>query len=320
MKRIIRLLISSRTYYFGILAGSTILLKQSTGLILAVTFAGYKILEIRKKEDIKSYLKILGTRLIGILIPLLVFAIYLTYNNIWTEFIDYAITGIKTFSNTVPYGKLLDGGRYEVLAYIMPLSLVTFITISIFTLTQKNIRDKTWSKNLRIFLVYDLAAFCIIYPISDKNHFAIGTICIILTIVYLLYEAITYFLKVKNKDKLKFILKTFVEAVSVLSFLGYMGISLLFMTNYIIKIKDQEYLNHFKYITTNEGLKNRIDVVDKYILGKKSEGKTVYMLDSMAAVYMIPTSEYNKDYDMFNVGNFGAKGEKRNNRRFEDKR
>ncbi len=214
----------------------------------------------------------------------------------------------------------MDGGRYEALAYLMPLALVTFITISIFTLTQNSIIDKRWSKNIRIFMVYDLAAFCIIYPISDKNHFAIGTICIILTIVYLFYEVVTYFLRIKNKDKLKFILKTFVEAVSVLSFIGYMGISLLFMTNYFVKLNNQEYLNHFKYITTNEGLKTRIDIVDKYMLDKKEEGKTVYMLDSMAAVYMIPTSEYNKDYDMFNVGNFGAKGEKRNNRRFRIKR
>jgi len=254
------------------------------------------------------------------LIPLIIFAIYLIYNNIWTEFIDYAITGIKTFSNTVPYGRLMDGGRYEILAYIMPLALITFITISVYTLTQKSIRDKTWSKNLRIFLVYDLAAFCIIYPISDKNHFAIGTICIILTIVYLFYEVITYFLKIKNKDKLRFILKTFVQAVSVLSFIGYMGISILFMTNYFMKINNQEYLNHFKYITTNEALKNRIDIVDKYMLDKKEEGKTVYMLDPMAAVYVIPTNEYHKDYDMFNVGNFGTKGEKRNNTRLGNKR
>ena len=85
----------------------------------------------------------------------------------------------------------MDGGRYEALAYLMPLALVTFITISIFTLTQNSIIDKRWSKNIRIFMVYDLAAFCIIYPISDKNHFAIGTICIILTIVYLFYEVVT---------------------------------------------------------------------------------------------------------------------------------
>ena len=33
------------------------------------------------------------------------------------------------------------------------------------------------------------------------------------------------------------------------------------------------------------------------------------MLDSNAVVYMIPMDRYNKDYDMFNIGNFGEKGE-----------
>ncbi len=303
------------------MAGSTILFKQSTGLILAIVFALYKVIEIRNKEDIKIYLKIFGMRLIGILIPLTIFSIYLTYNNIWSEFIDYAIAGIKTFSNIVPYGRLLsNGGMYEILACMIPVVLVTFVIISIYTLTQKSLRDKTWSRKLCIFLVYDLAAFCIIYPISDKNHFAIGTICIILTAVYLIYEGIIYSLEIKNMQKLKFILKTFTETVSILAIIGYMGISLLGLTNYIMNIKNQEYLNHFKYITTNKVLKKRIDTVDKYILDKKEEGTTVYILDSMAAVYVIPTNEYNKDYDMFNVGNFGTKGEKRNNRRSTNKR
>ncbi len=70
-------------------------MKQSTGLILAIAFIGFKIIEIRKKEDSKRYLKIFGTRLLGVLIPLILFAIYLTYNNIWIDFIDYTIVRNK---------------------------------------------------------------------------------------------------------------------------------------------------------------------------------------------------------------------------------
>ena len=35
----------------------------------------------------------------------------------------------------------------------------------------------------------------------------------------------------------------------------------------------------------------------------------------MAAVINIPINKYYKDYDMFNIGNFGVKGEERNNTR-----
>ena len=46
--------------------------------------------------------------------------------------------------------------------------------------------------------------------------------------------------------------------------------------------------------------------MDEYI---KKQDKDVYILDSRAALYTIPIDQYNKNYDMFNKGNLGAKGE-----------
>ena len=46
--------------------------------------------------------------------------------------------------------------------------------------------------------------------------------------------------------------------------------------------------------------------VDEYI---KSQYKEVYILDASAVLYTIPIDQYNKNYDMFNKGNLGAKGE-----------
>lgn len=37
----------------------------------------------------------------------------------------------------------------------------------------------------------------------------------------------------------------------------------------------------------------------------------MYILDYSVAIYMIPVDIYNKNYDMFNKGNFGQNGEKR---------
>ncbi len=209
----------------------------------------------------------------------------------------------------MPYGKLASDGIYKILSYMIPIIIITFVVIFIFALTQKDIRNKFWVKNLCVFLVYGLSAFCIIYPIADRSHFVIGIICILLTLVYLLYEVIKYILKIKNIEKIRFALKTFVETASILLLIVYMGLSISHFTKYIVNIDNKTYLNHFKYITTDEGLKNNIDAVDKYILEKKQEGKEVYILDTMAAIYMIPIDEYHKNYDMFNKGNFGGKGE-----------
>lgn len=247
---------------------------------------------------------------------MIIFAIYLTVNGIWLDFIDYTILGIGTFSNTVPYEDLLNGTLYTTLAYMIPISIALFILTYIFTLTQKDLRDKEWARRLRILLIYDIATISVIYPIADRNHFAIGTICTLITSVYLIYELIVYSLKLLNKKKFTFALKTFFETISVLLMLVFIAEATISLTGYINEIEGQTYLNHFKYIPTDENLQKRINAVDEYILEQKELGKEVYILDTMAAAFIIPTGEYHKNYDMFNLGNFGSRGEIRYNRRF----
>lgn len=58
-------------------------------------FAFYKILYVREKRELKEVLKIVINRLIGGLIPILIFAGYLTIFNLWADFIDYAIVRNK---------------------------------------------------------------------------------------------------------------------------------------------------------------------------------------------------------------------------------
>ena len=58
--------------------------------------------------------------------------------------------------------------------------------------------------------------------------------------------------------------------------------------------------------TISEKLENRIRNVESYIENSKEK---VYILDSDAALYNIPIDTYNKDFDMFNKGNLGGKGE-----------
>ena len=75
---------------------------------------------------------------------------------------------------------------------------------------------------------------------------------------------------------------------------------------YLYTQTDKSVLNHFSNIPISTTLQERIIEVDKYI---KSEEKDVYILDSEAAVYMIPLDKYNKDFDMFLKGNLGSASE-----------
>lgn len=66
-------------------------------------------------------------------------------------------------------------------------------------------------------------------------------------------------------------------------------------------------MNNFKFSKSN--VKEMIITVDNYILKQNELGKKVYILDSDACIYMIPLDKYNKNYDMFLIGNLGSKGE-----------
>ncbi len=192
---------------------------------------------------------------------------------------------------------------------MIPISIAIFIILYIITQINDNLRDKKWAKNLRILLMYDIASITVIYPISDESHFAIGTICTLITLVYLLYEIIKHIPKLRDKKKFIFALKTFIEAIAICLMLVFISKSMISLTKFVQDTSNQTYLEHFKYITANENLQKRVNIIDEFIHIQKAEGKEVYVLDTMAAVFMIPTGEYHKNYDMFNVGNFGAKGE-----------
>ena len=288
----------------GIVAGISILLKQTSGAVLATAVIMYKTFEIRDKKSAKEFLNIALTRLLGVLIPVLLFAIYLTANDIWTEFIDYSILGIKTFSNVIPYTRLLESGY--ILAYVIPIFLSIIIIISIVTSIIKKTRESKWAKDLRILTFFDIATTIVIYPIADRMHFSVGTLCTLITTAYMVNIWFVYGLKIES-IKVKLAFNTFFNVAAVLLFIIQIVISTYSVLTHIKSIKDEEYFNHFKYIEVEKNIYEAITKIDEYI--ENQEDKDVLILDSMAAAINIPIDKYYKNYDMFNLGNFGSKGE-----------
>ena len=86
-----------------------------------------------------------------------------------------------------------------------------------------------------------------------------------------------------------------------------------------MKIEKNVEISHYKNIEVSENLVERIKNMDNYILQKEQEGQKVYILDSDAAIYMIPINKYNKDYDMFLKGNIGKDGEQGQIERIKNK-
>ena len=226
--------------------------------------------------------------------------------------------GIKTFMNYTAYTRLFDSSNQwiRILSRIFPEILGLGVMTCIVSAIRKKTRGKEWVKNLYVLLVYSLGTIIVMFPIADSGHFGVGSICTYIMGIYIIYIMILYIVNhTKKKEKgIAFIIKTFFEAVSVLIFLVYIAGSCKSLITFAKETEGKNYLNHFKYIETNENLYKKITYIGNYIKLQEKYGKDVIMLDSLAAPVNIPIDKYYKDYDMFNLGNLGTKAEERNNR------
>lgn len=273
---------------------------------------------VENKEQFKDYLKIAGMRIIGILLPVLIMFIYLVVNGAIKDFVNYAILGISTFSNKIKYVKLFSNDKIEIriLSVLMPVSIIIMSMILIIANILK--KENKNLINLLTILVYSLSIIIVMYPISDEIHFLIGGLIAIIGLIYvtfLLCKIIYDKIKINKKFK---IYKLLTSLICVIVF-GFILKTMLSNIYDYMKIEKNVEISHYKNIEVSENLVERIKNMDNYILQKEQEGQKVYILDSDAAIYMIPINKYNKDYDMFLKGNIGKDGEQGQIERIKNK-
>ncbi len=277
----------------GLLAGLCITTKQTSGLFTCLALLGNKLLFVTNKEEFKIYIKSCVYRVIGIIIPVLVFIIYLITNNALEEFINYSILGISEFTNTIPYTFLFEWNIVGVLSILVPLTFVYTLIETVFFE-----RDKF----SYIFCVYGLAMFVICFPISDPIHFLVGALPTIILILYKLYNLLKKIFA--KKEEVKLIINK-----NLLIAMGVILISFSFV-NFVNYFKSKETYSqnmHFKFIPISSYLETRINEVAEYL---RKNGNT-RILNGDAVVYMIAVDRYNKDYDMLGRGSLGANGANR---------
>jgi hypothetical protein len=294
----------------GILAGICIMLKQSTGAIVAIALLGYEILLIKSKEEFIQYIKSTGIKLLGILIPVAIIFIYLAINGAVADFWDYCIAGIKTFTNKISYANLLNNSK----TYIKVLSIITPI-ILIVTFLYSAIKN---NKTLLAITSLSIASFSAVYPIADEVHFLIGVLPTCIIMFYLaelaIKEIVKAIIKVREKNlqtKESNIDKFFDKWLEYFLIFMTVGITAIYGYLAIPSIKDylqncKNDVNHFANVVITDYTYNKIQVMGEFI---SSQEKPVYILDAEAALYQIPLDIYYKDYDMFLIGNLGSKDE-----------
>ena len=277
-----------RDLLIGLFAGIAITTKQTTGLLISICVIGYKILEIRKKEDFIEFVKIAFVRLIGCIIPVLIMVLILIYNQALNSYIDYCILGISTFSNKISYIESLIKNKNIIIKILSLLPVVNIVSFIIY------IKNK--DKNLLILFCYSIVNLSVVYPISDETHFVIAIVPTVISFAYLIN-------KIKINKNIEIWLKYFLRCIICMASVGcilYFG----------VKIRSQNLnteLEHFKYLPMSNEDISGIKEITNYI---ENRDKKVYILDATAALYMIPINRYNKNFDMFLNGNLGSKGEK----------
>ena len=292
-------------FIIGIIAGLAITLKQSSGIVLAIAVVGYRVLEIQKKEEVRVFLKVMGTRLLGAIVPIFILGIYLIANNAMVDFYDYCILGIQTFSNSIEYSTLWNTGKniIRILCVAFPIILCMQLIRLIVT------KDKI----TLVLLIYSMASCVVMFPITDTIHFSIGIVVTLLSGTYLINRVLQYlYEKLKEKKKLKkekevlIFVQAFLDCILCLAIFLIIVFALRDIVKYIAKTSQYQEIEHFRAIPISEATVQSIKTIDSYM---EKQTNVVYILDSDAALYMIPIDRYTKDFDMFLKGNLGSKSE-----------
>ena len=301
----------------GILGGLAICTKQSIGLLVAFVTVICPILEVRTKQELKTVMHKILVRILGVAIPCFILLIYLLATNSLKDFINYAIQGISTFDNYIPYDFLFISNAKEVtiLARVMPIAVGVMILITLVTIIMQ-IKNKTRNQivqNIQILTLYSLPILIVIYPISDKIHFLIGITIALIGVVYLITVCVKWlYKKIPQYTYTLFAYKSITLIIWLIiagwiANQGYQNIKLY--TDMYARGTINKDIEHYKYIEIPDYLRERIEQIGNYIKEKESQNIQVYILDAEAAVYNIPQERYIKNYDMFLKGNIGKDGE-----------
>lgn len=293
----------------GLLTGLAFLTKQTIGLLLIIVVIFEVFIYMKKIGfDLKftKFIKLIGVRIFGMMIPITIFLIYLGVNGAFNDFINYAIKGVKEFSNSIPYYILFDSND-KVVSIISRLFIIVYIPLFITFILEcvKNKKMKDELMNIYVLAICSIPVIAIIYPISDDFHLIVASVFALTVVAYLLIfllNEIDKFVKIDVFYK-KLLLIGLLFIIILISFKNA-----IIERNLNIKENVLVSFKHYEGIYVPKYLSNRIsDVTDKVRLYSNS-GRESIIIDAEAAIYDIVLNKYKKNYDMLLIGNIGERG------------
>lgn len=269
-------------FFVGVIYGAVFLSKQSVGaLFLLYNFVFCLLLWFTKKQN-RRYAAI---RLLSSAILPVLFVLYLLVSDSFNAFWDYAIAGIGTFTLRITYFEYISSSLINLIVGITPLIITGFSIVAI--IKKKSVVSCEFHI---ISLIISWIGLSVAYPLCDYIHMCIG-------LVPFSVCAFCCFSPPSLK-KWEKIICIIVPCVIFLS-----------MCVSEIKISDSYKnceLNNFKGLIIQQELENHIATVDQYITSNESTETEVLIVDSYAAIYLLPIDKYYKDFSLLNQGNLGT--------------
>lgn len=302
-----------KDFVIGIVAGLVIITKQSTGLLIAIAYVGYKWLAIRSKEDFLIAFKISLSRGFGVLVPIIIFFCYLFITNSFSDFISFCVLGISEFSNSISYWNLLTKGYYNINVKILAVMVILVIIYTIIYLIRNFKFETLENKNILKLFVFGVASFIVVYPISDDIHFLIGSVILIILSIYII--ATHFNIKTDETKKNLHRLVIYLDYILLAVLVSVMSINYY---NYIKNTDKMHNINHYNGIPISQKQVNRIVSLNKYIENEKLQNNNLYIVDAQACLYNIPADRYNKYFDLLLKGNLGKNGVQNTIKKIED--
>lgn len=293
----------------GLLTGLAFLTKQTIGLLLIIVVIFEVFIYMKKSGfDLKfnKFIKLIGVRILGMMVPIIIFLIYLGITGAFNDFINYAIKGVREFSNNVPYYRLFDSND-KVVSIISRLFIIVYIPLFITFILEcvKNKKMKDELMNIYVLAICSIPVIAIIYPISDDFHLIVASVFALIVVAYLLIfllNEIDKFVKIDAFYK-KLLLIGLLFIIILISFKNA-----IIERNLNIKENVLVPLKHYEGIYVPKYLSNRIsDVTDK-VRSYSNSGRESIIIDAEAAIYDIVLNKYKKNYDMLLIGNIGERG------------
>lgn len=293
----------------GVLTGLAFLTKQTIGILLIFVMILEVFMYMKKSGfDLKfnKFIKLIGVRILGMIVPITMFLIYLGVNGAFNDFINYAIKGVREFSNNVPYYRLFDSND-KVVSIISRLFIIVyiplFITFILESIKNKKLKDELI--NIYVLAFCSIPVIAIIYPISDDFHLMVASVYALIIIAYLLIlvlKKIDSFIKIDVFYK-KLLLIGILVVIVLISFKN-----VIIERNINVKENVLVPFKHYEGIYVPEYLSKRIsDVTDK-VQSYSNSGRESIIVDAEAAIYDIVLNRYKKNYDMLLIGNIGENG------------